>query len=351
MDSSANAATSRGRSCHNPTAADANPAVLTEVTTECLTPPSFRGSVSYLAAILAGVLTGAASSSRIGTGPLMWCLEVGTIGLLVFLLNFHRNRRARNRAWLASLQLVPLGSADFVRVVVERSRKGGAVASVREALQVLLAHGQHGTTIRAGALADRVRPAPLTFPFEPQPLNEALSTLMDAQARAQAAGEPDRPPTGPQSSFIAQLVQRNVALNGGRLLIALFALSWVTSLHEAISKRELSPYFIFITLALPLMLFWPNGPRWLSRQWFLVPGGLVLRRAPWFQRHWTLHLFNRQTSVLLVGRLHRQRWGLFVADNTRNDYALITEDEAQFVLRAWLSPLPPPPLDRLADLQ
>jgi hypothetical protein len=63
-----------------------------------------------------------------------------------------------------------------------------------------------------------------------------------------------------------------------------------------------------------------------------------------------LHLFRRESSVLIVKNGSRQLWTAYVADDKEHQMARMTTREAVMLLRAWLSPLPTPPLERLSDL-
>ena len=42
---------------------------------------------------------------------------------------------------------------------------------------------------------------------------------------------------------------------------------------------------------------------------------------------------------------------VYVADSAAVQMARMTPREAHLLLRAWLSPIPPPPLERLSDLE
>jgi len=96
---------------------------------------------------------------------------------------------------------------------------------------------------------------------------------------------------------------------------------------------------------------WGGRGAWRSRQqWLLVPGGLASHRARFRRRDWELHLFQRESSVLIVRNQWRHFWWVYVADRQTVQMAGMTPREAVMLLRAWLSPLPTPPLERLSDL-
>ena len=37
-----------------------------------------------------------------------------------------------------------------------------------------------------------------------------------------------------------------------------------------------------------------------GRQWLGVPGGIVVRKGTWLKRRWSLRLFDRRESILVV---------------------------------------------------
>ncbi len=92
-----------------------------------------------------------------------------------------------------------------------------------------------------------------------------------------------------------------------------------------------------------------KGLLW-QEQWYVVPGGLVRRKTRGLRSAWDLHLFDRRRSVLMAVQISRHQWQMIVADRDLTATSLITHKEAEVALRAWLSPLAPPSLDRMADL-
>ena len=86
------------------------------------------------------------------------------------------------------------------------------------------------------------------------------------------------------------------------------------------------------------------------RQWLLVPGGVVVRTTGFGWGHWRVRLYSRVRSVLYVGRISAVQWTIAVADGTRVETVRVTGAEATLLLRAWLSPIEPPPPERLTDL-
>ena len=81
-----------------------------------------------------------------------------------------------------------------------------------------------------------------------------------------------------------------------------------------------------------------------------MPGGLIVRATRPWRPAAHVHLYNRRDSALIVQQLFRDKWLLCVADGEASGRTALTKKEAEVTLRAWLSPLPPPPVERLTDL-
>ena len=83
----------------------------------------------------------------------------------------------------------------------------------------------------------------------------------------------------------------------------------------------------------------------------MVPGGLIIRKAGLLDRRWKVHLLEPANSILLVFQAGRRQWIACAATEDFFDRVVMTKREADFLLRAWLSPLSPPPVEKLTDLQ
>ena len=81
-----------------------------------------------------------------------------------------------------------------------------------------------------------------------------------------------------------------------------------------------------------------------------LAGGLLLRKARWRSRQWRLYLFEPRYSALALYRRNKHLWILCIAQGDSFERTTLTNREADFVLRAWLSPLSPPPVEKLTDL-
>lgn len=89
-----------------------------------------------------------------------------------------------------------------------------------------------------------------------------------------------------------------------------------------------------------------------STAWFVVPGGVLLRRIRLFGPT-DLHCVDRRNSVLIAVEhpLHAETWRVAIADPHVAHARSVTTRELDVLLRAWLSPLPPLPIEALTDLR
>lgn len=85
-------------------------------------------------------------------------------------------------------------------------------------------------------------------------------------------------------------------------------------------------------------------------QWLLVPGGLLIRSQPWFSDRSQLELLTPNEAVL-VFYIRRDVTWVLVAGSNRRFRKCVTRREADLLVRAWCSPLSPPSIELLTDLQ
>jgi hypothetical protein len=195
--------------------------------------------------------------------------------------------------------------------------------------------------------------SPIDVPFEPVPLDESAPAFRslsptcsaareEAIARAQHPGPFELPPTW----------RRRLRLGAGWLAIGIFAFNLLLSSIRAwkIGKPTLEQMW---WLGFLVLMVWGVGGfgAWRSTdQWLLVPGGVIRRSAKSRSSQWNLHLFTRTQAILLITDSRRSNRQVCVADGQQSATASVTPAEAELLLRAWLSPLPPPRIEQLGDL-
>lgn len=223
--------------------------------------------------------------------------------------------------------------------------------------RALAATGRVGETIRNCPLKHVTPIEPITVPFEPLPLDDdELSfdepgrplddqpdaDLLEPEAlerlRAEGSGEA-RP---------EQKARKGV----GWFTAGLLVLPTTAGAMHAFVRGEITwPAILFSVIVLFALIGWGQATGLLvEKEWLIVPSGLVLREARLRSTKWDLHLFDRRDSVLIAHRVNSDRWIVFVTGAEGARKATLTSSQADFLLRAWLSPLPPPRVEQLTDL-
>ena len=228
--------------------------------------------------------------------------------------------------------------------------------NVKRVAEALARQGRTGAVVRI-AKPNRTAPIePLNVTFEPLPLDESVPLFVGLEQHAGAAWEGGYTSQADDASAdegaSRGVFRRRILLSGGWLMIAIFAFNAAIGGWESYRARHVTVNSVMWTVYLIVALVGVGGRgAWRSRQqWLLVPGGLASRRARFRRRDWELHLFQRESSVLILRNQWRHFWWVYVADRETVQVAGMTPREAVMLLRAWLSPLPTPPLERLTDL-
>ncbi|HNQ23811.1 MAG TPA: hypothetical protein PKK06_12015 [Phycisphaerae bacterium] len=88
-----------------------------------------------------------------------------------------------------------------------------------------------------------------------------------------------------------------------------------------------------------------------SRQWFVVPGGVVVcRRFLWFAARSVLRICTPADSTLFICP-ETTDWSVHLCSHGRVHAHTLGDRECMALLAAWQSPLRPPPLDQLEMLR
>ncbi len=328
-------------------------------------PDSFSGrrvllgvAVGVLVAGFLGVIGWSTSSGTSTFGRVAWGLVILFVfGPLVVVSVLWARARRRLDDLLAAYRDAPLQNLLQV-LFVERSFRPtvGLTVGLKKVVEGLARQGREGVVVRI-AKPNRGAPIdPLIVPFEPVPLDESVPLFVGLEQYAGAAcggtctSRADDASADERASRGA--FRRRILLGGGWLMIAIFAFNAAMGGWESYRARHVTLNAAMWTVYFIVALVGVGGRgAWRSRQqWLLVPGGLASRRTRFRRRDWELHLFQRESSVLIVRNDSRQIWAAYVADGQTHQMARMTGREAVMLLRAWLSPLPTPPLERLSDL-
>lgn len=221
-------------------------------------------------------------------------------------------------------------------------------------VRVLAEQGRVGVTIRSGPPEFATAIDPIAVTFEPRLLDEADTSTIELQDALEST-------TGAVATAVTQdsladrlavrRVKRNIRMAGGWLIFAVFAIQFIIAAVESIETWRVTRGLVMWSLILGAMVFGVFRPRlsgWRV-QWLAVPGGIIIRTAGLRERKWGLHLFDRRRSALVVLQLTRNMSYVWVADGESHQRGVASPREVVFLLRAWLSPVPPPPVEKLTD--
>lgn len=288
------------------------------------------------------------------------------VSLVALLVLFSLYGKRRQRQFAARFVDQARGSDRTIVEEFVRSAGGFRIDVGIEALMTKLAGRQRaGSVFRVGPEKDAVAIEPIAVPFEPCPLDEAEDALHElSTAGADVSGTTatavahhgidaasSRAMTRSDQRAFRRL-RRNMRMKGvGWVIVGLFAFNCVIAALESWRRQRVTWQLVYWPALLVVMLWLPAaGGLIRGKQWFAVPGGVVLRKGHALARQWNVHVFDRRRSLLCVYRNFREQWGFAVADSTTAATGFGTNQEMTLLLRAWLSPLEPPPAEQLSDL-
>lgn len=279
---------------------------------------------------------------------LLYRTVVIALGVLMCLgLNQMLARRTRRgvRNELGCVSSGELGPPVTAAVQLAGAMTGDA--AFREITKILVEQGRAGVTFRICPKESTVSIDPVRVTFEPLALDETESAFVGLDERA----------TNSESD--ASTVQSKRRLNkyvrskGGWFVLVLLGLFLGFELFQSIRRNRADfDLLMWGGLFLGYLLMPSLRPLLFTKQWFLVPSGIVLRRPKGIWKSgWNIRLFERRRCALCVYRYSPKRWWATVSDAEVRETIFGTQTEMHMLLRAWLSPLDPPPPDRLTDLE
>jgi hypothetical protein len=196
---------------------------------------------------------------------------------------------------------------------------------------------------------------PIKTSFEPCPLDDAEAAFDERRASVTgpntAASAEGRRPARRNVHLAFMRFRQNVEMRSGWLVLVCFLVLFGLFAYQSILLRRLDFHTIVFGALLAALLFASTRAGVFSpREWLVLPGGLLVRRGGVFSRGFAANLFDRRHSVLFVAHYSRRTWHVIVANRERYETFVGTDAEVEFLLSAWLSPLRPPPLERMSDL-
>lgn len=266
-------------------------------------------------------------------GMLVWlaALVLGCVGYLA------SARQARLRVEEAIARSTMPDAAKIARDIVRHAGDFVRRDAVKAMARALPGEGRTGLAIRIGPSDCLSAIEPIADSFEIRPLKEGDPTFIEL---AGATGDSaDRlKATRVRKRALAWLVL--IAI--GAACISFFVLAW-----PRIRSRMLLTIPLYAALSFGLYAMGWSAP---MLEWYVVPGGIVLRKRFGPYRKQQLRLYSRASSVVVIFLRRMEHWGVFASDGTTLDEGRFTSAEVALLLRAWLSPAAPPTREQIEAL-
>ncbi len=272
----------------------------------------------------------------------------------LFLIAFLIRRRVERQVERIVENGGDLSLSALVSSVFRGRRKAGTLGMQRAArlARVLAANNRLGQALRLCPTKSATPLKPFDIVFDPQPLDQTGETFRHLEATG--GDEPDDAVNASAEKIADDStwlkIKRNVALRGGWIMAGIFLFNVVLNAWLSILQDRIRPILLLWIAFFLLTLFGATGATRSRKQWFAVPGGLIVRKAGLRDRRWKVHLLEPANSILVVFQAGRRQWIACAATGDFFDRVVMTKREADFLLRAWLSPLSPPPVEKLTDL-
>lgn len=224
----------------------------------------------------------------------------------------------------------------------------------RKYVDALFAGKENGLTVRINVADPTFPPSPIDVHFEPRLLNEAEEDMHSLPACGGIGATTDgkAPPAAVRSGFFdVGSLRRSIRLgNAAFLVISLWQFIMAVLRAGSAGTPDIFVFF-WLVFVLVAMISFLRVSQVTGSQPFALPGGLVVRSYQRGARQATLRRFTRQESVLVVCRGARaHQWAACVCDASGHHSFTLTLAEVDFLLRAWLSPLPTPTVEQMSDL-
>ncbi|HVP12861.1 MAG TPA: hypothetical protein VMV94_16930, partial [Phycisphaerae bacterium] len=284
-------------------------------------------------------------------------LAILVVGIMMLILVFLAGKRWEKQIRRISSEAHDRDLGSLVREAAEHYFLAAGPYEVAKTIAVELARcGRQGVAIRIQSEEPFEQVQPLSVAFEPRLLDEAdpafdeLSTaLSSAQEKHGAAWKPS---SGTDDILGVRRIKRNMILKGSWVLVLLPAIFLIRAAFEGYQRGALTPNLLFWGLMVLLTLYGPARGGWFgTKQWLVAPASVIIRKARSCDVTSQVRLFQRCESVLCMQRRKEGPWHVVIADSEGSEQTIATDREVVLLLRAWLSPLEPPPVERLSDLR
>lgn len=249
-------------------------------------------------------------------------------------------------------------TSDLLRAIAHDVGRPDAGVLVGALAELLPRERRVGFVIRFCPPVFRRALHPVSVPFEPLALDEGDAGTL---AFYQALNPPDEGPSSTLQSgstatsglHVPPPIRKQYKLMSAGWGWAVFSLTCLALYATAlIVTGHADRLMIYLGFGLFLLLWNAHSTRSVdSREcWLIVPGGLLVRKASrWRSAKSTLVRYERSEAILVIIRMGKEQWLMSVGDGKSQHVTSGTETEVMLLMRCWLSPLRPLPIDRYSD--
>lgn len=305
--------------------------------------------ISLTCAVVAGLVF-TAIEFGFGKRPIIVGIVIASIvGLAAFFVfGFMNNNSWQRGAWDEDLP-----DDELARKIMDGMARPGLAWLVEGVMKTLPARGRVGFVVRCCPERLRTTVEPISVRFEPLALNEAdVATAAFAESQQSGDGTPTGLLFSPDADFEPAPGRRvrRIARLAGPLRLIFGGLSIAGCVAIWVSSGDV-PWLVLFSIIFILVSPFLYGAGSTGENWFLVPGGLVVRAWGRRAKHSVIQLYKRSQSLLIVTRLAKGNWSVAVGNGNTCRFCNVTDAEVNLLLRCWLSPLKPPPVERYSDLR
>ena len=216
-------------------------------------------------------------------------------------------------------------------------------------VDVLTRMQRFGSVVRCAPPDSRVALRPFMVPFEPLVLDEAdeaTAALMEGfdKGRRIATDDADSNLNVSPASNVYLQVRRALRLDG-RFGVWMTLGLWLLMLIVYFLIGHTTSFLFFLGLTLLFIV----AKLTAETCWLVSPGALVIRGGHWRSSGASLRRYMRSEAVLVVHQMAEDVGQVAVGDRESQYVRSCTSAEIDLLLRCWLSPLAPLPIDRYSD--
>ncbi len=315
---------------------------------------AFVGAIVATLAVgaIGGVVLACVFWLRRSAAAATWVLVTGIVAANAAFIGFllRRHFGARRQAVQNIERGRDLATGELLVQAAGQIPSGAIVLHRQRLLPALVAQARIGQVVRFGPAARLTPVEPLAVDFEPKVIDESEPSFEEFESAVTATPEPiDDAKSETQPERESRLFKRRIRrrlLMGGLVMLLVIGLQLVLAAIDAYAKGRMTwRLMIFMAVIVVLLLTGSSTMQFRpGAQWMLAPASLIVWTAK------RTRIYQAPCSLLFVIPLRRTVALLAVAGDSGVDAVNVTTKEAEIVLRAWLSPIPPPPIERLSDL-